>query len=209
MLILAAMGSEMTTNATPERNSDAAVGMPEAAFEALFREYFVPLCAFSQYHFGLDGDSAKDIVQACFLKLWEMRHAIDTGSSTKSYLYKMVANRCLDQRKHEKIKQRSEQVLLRDLPGRSVMPPVHPDFRELSASIDKAIGELPEQMRRVFELSRYEGLKYAEIAVKLDISVKTVETQMSRAMARLRVKLENYLVLLAVALLVWCQYYKK
>ena len=81
MLILAAMGSEMTTNAMPERNSDAAVGMPEAAFEALFREYFVPLCAFSQYHFGLDGDSAKDIVQACFLKLWEMRHAIDTGSS--------------------------------------------------------------------------------------------------------------------------------
>ncbi len=203
------MGPEMTTNAAPERNPDAAVGMPEAAFEALFREYFVPLCTFSQYHFGLDGDSAKDIVQACFLKLWEMRHAIDAGGSAKSYLYKMVANRCLDQRKHEKVKQRSEQVLLRDHPGQSVMPPIHPDFRELSTSIDKAIRELPEQMRLVFELSRYEGLKYAEIATRLDISVKTVETQMSRAMARLRVKLESYLVLLAAALLALCQWYKK
>lgn len=63
----------------------------------------------------------------------------------------------------------------------------------MAAQIDKAVAELPEQMRRIFELSRYEGLKYNDIANHLNICVKTVETQMSRALVRLRQKLSNYL----------------
>jgi RNA polymerase sigma-70 factor (ECF subfamily) len=69
------------------------------------------------------------------------------------------------------------------------------DFKQLNADIDKAISELPEQMRRIFKLSRFEGLKYTEIATELNMSVKTVETQMGRALAKLREKLSVYLVL--------------
>ena len=67
------------------------------------------------------------------------------------------------------------------------------ELKELQQDINKAIAELPDQMRRIFELSRYEGLKYTAIAQKLDISVKTVETQMSRALSKLREKLSSYL----------------
>ncbi|HEX8277618.1 MAG TPA: sigma-70 family RNA polymerase sigma factor, partial [Segetibacter sp.] len=73
------------------------------------------------------------------------------------------------------------------------------EFNELRSNIDKAIFELPDQMRIIFEMSRYEGLKYAEIAARLSISIKTVETQMSRALVKLRHKLSEYLPFYLIA----------
>ena len=76
------------------------------------------------------------------------------------------------------------------------------EYNELRFYIDKAVSELPEQMRTIFEMSRYDGLKYAQISARLSISVKTVETQMSRALVKLRNKLSNYLPDSITALLV-------
>ena len=134
------------------------------------------------------------MVHTAFIKLWETRQNISPGVSVKSYLYKIITNNCHDLIKHEKVKLAYRKTVLENASNRSVDEFQNADIKEMAANIDKAVAELPDQMRRIFELSRYEGMKYGEIAGHLDISVKTVETQMSRALVKLREKLAHYLL---------------
>lgn len=111
-------------------------------------------------------------------------------------MYKVILNICVDVLRHQKVKQKHEKYVLRNNIEGCLKNNFHdPDIKYLAADIDKAVSELPEQMKKIFELSRYNGLKYAEISSHLHISVKTVETQMSRALVKLRLKLFRYLPL--------------
>lgn len=167
----------------------------DKAFELFFKKYFMQLCAYCQYKFGFDLDLSKEVVHTGFIKLWETRQNISLGLSVKSYLYKIVTNNCLDILKHEKVKLKYEKLIIENTSLNAYSRDFqNADIKEMAAAIDKAVAELPKQMRRIFELSRYEGLKYNDIANQLNISVKTVETQMSRALARLRQKLSHYLI---------------
>ena len=174
----------------------------EAALETLFKDCFKPLCAYCQYRFGFDLNEAKEAVHTGFIKLWESRETISPHSAARAYLYKIVRNVSLDMLKHEQVKQRHAMFVSKNQSSQETTAGFHEsERRQLSADIDKAVAELPEQMRKIFELSRYEGLKYAEIAARLDLSVKTVETQISRALVKLRQKLADYLVVLVLAIL--------
>ena len=166
-----------------------------AAFDDLFREYFKPLCAYCQFRFGLDIDAAKDAVHSGFIKLLESSAGFSSKLFTRSYLYKAVTNICLDMARHEIIKQKHEQFVQKTSKTELGDDNKITEFKELQNDINTAISELPDQMRRIFELSRYEGMKYAEIALQLGISLKTVETQMSRALVKLRHKLASYLTM--------------
>ena len=165
----------------------------DAAFEHFFKDRFTPLCAWCRYKFDFDLDVAKDIVHTAFIKLWKHRQSLSTAAAAASYLHTTIVNSSLDVLKHQRIKnkyahqvqQQHQAAITRDLEQF--------DLKKLQADIDKAVAELPEQMRRIFELSRYEGLKYNDIAARLDISVNTVETQMSRALAKLRTKLAGWM----------------
>lgn len=145
-----------------------------------------------------DLDEAEDLVQQTFVKLWEQRAAFDVQWSVKAYLYKMVHNRCLnrirDARTREKYKvynaEKLEQVHEHQ-PGAA---------SELSERIQQALTKLPPECRRIFELSRFDELKYREIADQLGISIKTVETQMGKALRLMRTELADYLITL-IALL--------
>lgn len=173
----------------------------DAAFEAFFKSHFAALCAYCQFRFGFETEAAKDVVHTAFLKLWETRETLSAELSLKAYLYKVAGNICLDILRHRKVRIKSEK-LLTDQAGSATINNVtdHADLWQLSADVEKAVAEMPDQMRKVFELCRYEGLKYTEVASHLTISVKTVETQMSRALARLRQKLSGYLtILVAIA----------
>lgn len=166
----------------------------DSSFENFFKENFSGLCVFCQYKFGFDLDVAKEAVHTGFIKLWENRSSISPDLSVKAYLYRIITNVCFDILRHEKVKQKHEKHVLKTSAAR--LNKSHPDvveFNELRNNVDKALSELPVQMRKIFELSRYEGLKYAEIAEKLSLSVKTVETQISRALVKLRKKLCDYL----------------
>lgn len=182
----------------PDHSSFQA-GFDEAAFEMFFKQHFMPMCAYCQYKFGFDLDQAKEVVHTGFIKLWENKGSISPNQSPKSYLYKIITNNSLDLLKHEKVKQKYERHVLQTdsevSPGDAFGTA---GFKQLSADVDEAVASLPEQMRRIFELSRFEGMKYAEIASLLQISVKTVETQMSRALLRLRQRLAGYLTLLVL-----------
>jgi len=181
-----------------ERNIETR--MDKGAFEKLFRSFFPSLVLFAQKYVP-DQDTAKDIVHNVFINLWEKRQQIDTGSPLKSYLFTSVHNRCLnyirDQKKFDKddtIFQRTDSADFSDGVDRL-------EEQELEQRIFDALQALPEKCREIFTMNRFDGLKYAEIAEKLGISVKTVETQMSKALKILREKLIDYLGMIILFIL--------
>ena len=170
------------------------------AFEELFRSFFPGLVLFAQKYVP-DQDSAKEIVHNVFLNLWEKREKVDTSSSLKSYLFTSVHNRCLnfirDQKKFDRHESHIEHLESSEFAdGTDYL-----EVQELELRIYDALQSLPEKCREVFTLNRFEGLKYAEIAEKLGISVKTVESQMSKALKILREKLIDYLKILILFML--------
>ena len=167
------------------------------AFEMIFKTYYQPLCNYA-YTFVQDRDEAEEIVQSTFLSVWEKRQDLAIHTGVKPYLYAMVRNAALNVIKHEKIKQQHAAVELAvaEKSSESVTRTVMAS--ELEERIYKALNKLPEQCRLVFKLSRFEELKYAEIAKQLDISVKTVENQMGKALKIMREQLKDYLPLLIV-----------
>ena len=167
------------------------------AFEMFFRTYYQPLCNYA-YTFIQDKDEAEEIVQSAFLSVWEKRKSLDIRTSLKSYLYTMVRNTSLNVIKHEKIKQKyvGEALAVDARSHEGVTQTVL--STELEERIQHAIEVLPEQCRLVFKLSRFEELKYAEIAVQLNISIKTVENHMGKALKIMREQLKDYLPLIIV-----------
>jgi RNA polymerase sigma-70 factor (ECF subfamily) len=169
-------------------------------FEHLFREYFTGLCLFARKYTG-DTDSAKEIVHTVFIRIWENRFDFDWEKPAKSYLFSSVYNRSLnfirDNKKFISHEKASQGNLIMDDGTFSD----HMESAELENRIKSALQKLPEKCREVFELSRFENKKYAEIAVSLNISVKTVETHMSKALHVLKEELKDYLTILILLLL--------
>lgn len=165
-------------------------------FEELFREFFPALMAFARKILG-DEEDAREVVQQVFINLWEKRAKLDLSTSLKSYLFTSVHHRSLnvirDRKKHSPAE-------VPELSGEwDVSAQI--ESMELEKKIRDTIDQLPDKCREIFTLNRFEGLKYGEIAMKLDISVKTVENQMSKALKILREQLGKYLTLLLWLLL--------
>lgn len=188
----------MTPNETSRKSHEWPFGndvvSDETKFELFFRNNFVRYCFYCQYKFGFNIDEAKEAVHLAFIKLWEHRDTIERHSSVASYLQKVIHNNCLDALKHEKIRSKYRTSLAtRTTDENNTHAFNRIDLHLLESNIQKAISELPPQMKKIFEMSRFEELSYRDIAVRLDISKKTVETQMGRALAKLRQKLEHYI----------------
>jgi RNA polymerase sigma-70 factor, ECF subfamily len=165
------------------------------AFEMYFKSYYQPLCNYA-FTFLRDKEEAEEIVQTAFVSVWEKRTSLNIHSSSKSYMYAMVRNACLNILKHEKIKQKyAGEELALSKPGYEAVNDTI-DSAELESRILLAIEKLPEQCRLVFKLSRFEELKYSEIAEQLHLSVKTVENHMGKALRIMREQLKDYLPLL-------------
>jgi len=151
------------------------------AFTILFEQYYDLLCYFSSRYLQ-DMDLSRSLVQQVFVDLWTNREKLSVDFSLKSYLYKVVKNRSLDHLRQRKITAvpDNHSLAATDATDERIIA------SELNSSIFTAIYQLPEKCRQVFILSRFEGLRYAEIARELGISVKTVEMQMGIALNRLR-----------------------
>jgi RNA polymerase sigma-70 factor (ECF subfamily) len=175
--------------------------LDKANFEMLFRSHFSGLCFFA-HKYVKDFEAAKEIVQDAFLSLWEKRETIDMDRPVKSYLTMIIHNKCTnylrDNRKFDQNILHIENLAeVPEYDGADSMVE-----EELKNKIDTAIEELPEKCKQIFVMNRYENLKYQEIAVKLEISVKTVETQMSKALQHMRIRLAEYLTVL-LAMVLW------
>jgi len=166
----------------------------------LFKAHFAGLCYFAQKYVK-DFEAAKEIVQDAFLNLWEKRDNIDLDRPVKSYLTMIIHNKCTnylrDNRKFDNYILHVENLL--DIPEYEDADTFVQ--KELEAKIEIAINELPEKCREVFVLNRYENLKYQEIADRLQVSVKTVEAQMSKALQHMRIRLAEYVSVLLLIML--------
>ena len=165
----------------------------------LFREHFTGLCYFARKYTG-DLDAAKEIVHSVFIRIWEIRYEFDWDKPAKSYLFASVYNRSLNYVRNNKKFKSHEEASLHNLRTDETVYSNDLETAELQSRIKSAIMRLPEKCREVFELSRFENKKYSEIALHLNISVKTVESQMSKALYILKEELKDYLM---IALLIW------
>lgn len=158
----------------------------ESKFEQLYKEYYKALYA---YAFSMLRDEylAEEVVQTVFMRLWEKRSMMDVHTSWKSYLYRAVYHEALNVLKHKQVRERYASQHVRE---EAVLSN---DDSELRIRLFQALGELPEKCRAVFQLSRFEELKYHEIATQLGISIKTVEAHMGKALKTLRVRLAEFI----------------
>jgi RNA polymerase sigma-70 factor (ECF subfamily) len=172
-------------------------------FEELFKSIYSDLCAKANQYLQ-DLDAAEETVQEVFVKFWEARESIEIKQSAKAYLSTAVKNSCLNQLKHLKIKEDYKQHNQREIELEQNRDSDDSVLNsELNDKIKMAVDALPQSRKEIFLLSRYEGLKYKEIAEKLNISIKTVENQMGSALKYLKTELSEYLVTLVYFILFW------
>ncbi|MFP4470700.1 MAG: RNA polymerase sigma-70 factor [Bacteroidales bacterium] len=174
-------------------------GIGRNAYETIFRDHYSALVNFGMGYVH-DRDTSEEIVQEVFLNLWQKRDEISPGGNIRSYLFTSVKNRCLNYlRDHRKF--RSE---ILDLEVEAAAE--EPDMLQQAETMQRvkdAMDKLPEKCREVFEYSRFEDMKYREIAEKLGISVKTVEAQMSKALKILSHELKDLIILIIAWLQLW------
>jgi RNA polymerase sigma-70 factor, ECF subfamily len=172
----------------------------ERVFETVFRKHYQSLC---NYACGIlkDMDDAEEVVQSIFMKFWEQREGIEINVSLKSYLYRAVHNTCLNRLKHLKIQEVHKQYVGNYFEENYDSATEMMDKVELENRIADALEKLPEQCRRIFKMSRFEELKYQEIADRLGLSIKTIENQIGKALRIMRTELADYLPVMLFMLL--------
>ncbi len=161
-------------------------------FESVYMENYHSLIDYAQ-RFVFSKENARDIIQDTFIRIWEVRRSLPEDIHFRSYLFTAVRNRCLDFLKHQTQVNRYVQLRVKELEETGFQKKKQPEdplealiSKELQKKIIDTIDALPPRCREIFILSRFEGMKYKEISEKLNISVKTIETHMTRTLLALR-----------------------
>lgn len=167
----------------------------QSAFESLFREHYGALCGFARRLVG-DTAVAEELVQDLFVQLWEKRATLSPEISLRSYLFTATRNSCLNHLKHVAVRGRHEDHVRQQPQGLAADPSETVQLAELQARLGLAIEALPDRCGEIFKMSRFEGLKYDEIAERLELSPRTVEVQIGKALRILREALAEWLPVL-------------
>jgi len=170
----------------------------KSAFTFVFTTYYIDLTMFA-YTFLKNREASEEVVQDVFVKIWNNREELIINTSLKSFLLKSVQNKCLDYLRHQKIERKYQEyvltkpLLLENETEKYLM------YSELEERLSEALQLLPPEIGEAFYLNRQEGLTYNEIAVRLDVSVRTIEVRISKALIILRDYLKDYFILLYAA----------
>ena len=178
-------------------NTGIVIPGDEAAFKTLFTEHYKGMLSYACVILK-DETEAEEIVQNVFVRLWEKQSSIRIETSLKAYLYRMVYNDCMNQVKHRNVVLKFQKEKTYAMKNERDNAEDRMAASQLNEKLSHALRELPEQCRTIFQLSRFEDLKYREIAAELRISEKTVENQMGKALKLLRMKLVDFLPLIII-----------
>lgn len=182
----------METNDESERRLQERIRAgDESAFDTVFRSHYAHLVRMAE-SVVREQALAEEVAQEVMLELWRRRESLQIEQTFRAYLLRSTRNRALNQVRHQRVVAREAAIAAIDSPS---APSAEDEMlgTELEQAVRAAIDGLPEKYREVFQLSRDQGLRYAEIAVTLDISVKTVEKRMGQALAELRERLQQWL----------------
>lgn len=182
----------MDTNLSSERDLQRRIRAgEEGAFDSVFRAHYAHLVRMADSIIR-EPALAEEIAQEVLLELWRRRESLEVEQTFRAYLIRSTRNRALNHIRHERVVAR--QAAVAALESRS-SPSAEDEVLgvELERAVHDAIEGLPENCREVFLLSREQGLKYAEIATVLDVSIKTVEKRMGQALSELRQRLAPWL----------------
>lgn len=171
----------------------------EIAFRSLFFQFFSPLCVFAHRYVD-NWDTCEDIVQETFFKIWKNRKNIEINTSSRNFLITSVKNTCIDTLRKQETELSWQQKEIENNVSWYTSGDIYSTI-ELEQMLSAALAKLPDNIRTVFEKNRFEGMTYTEIATEHNISVKTVEAYMTKALKHLRVELKDYLPL--IILLLW------
>jgi RNA polymerase sigma-70 factor, ECF subfamily len=154
-------------------------------FESLFRSSYASLVRYAKT-IVKDHDTAEEIVQEFFFRMWQDRQKMNITNSVNGYLFRSVHNRCLHFIEHQKVVERHESEIIAsaDELNEQVTDTIY--YNELQARVARVLEKLPDRCSMIFSMNRFEGLKYSEIAEKLSVSVKTVELNMGKALKEFR-----------------------
>lgn len=165
------------------------------AFSLLFTAYYKDLVMFAG-SFLPDRGACEDIVQSVFLRIWNDRAILEIGVSFKSYLLISVRNSCLDEIRHRYVVREHESAMLANPVLDDVDTENYILYSDLNHHLGEALSKLPDKYREAFEMNRFDGLKYKEIAARLHVSERTVEVRVGKALELLRIYLRNFFVIL-------------
>jgi len=194
-MILILQGEAVANNAI---NNKQVYTNVEDLYKQCFHDYFEKLFAYA-FTIVKRNAEAKDIVQAAFIKLWEKRQEINLSVAARSYLYTTVYHLSLNNLRDHKIRNRHHENLAPPTITNRINTA---EEQEIKARINQAIDALPPRCKEVFCKSRLEGKKYAEIAAELNISIKTVEAQMGKALKTLREQLADLTIIWVIYLFI-------
>jgi RNA polymerase sigma-70 factor (ECF subfamily) len=171
-----------------------------SAFSRVFSVFYQDLVMFAM-RFTHDLNNAEEIVQDIFMKLWEEHESLKVTVSLKSYLLKMVQNKCIDWYRHKKIMQTYNNFVMESSPQFEYNTDSYILQSEFQEQVDIALGTLPEEISKVFRMNRDNGLKYHEIADILGVSVRTIEVRIGKALHMLRNHLKDYLIIMGIIMI--------
>lgn len=160
-----------------------------SAMQLIFKQHYTDACMVV-YKYVKDQNTAKDIAQEVFIKFWQKRNSINIQSSMKAYIRRMSVNEAISHLRRQKYFDEISTIEDQESSQHSEQQFLH---KELEDNISLAIDTLPPRCKIIFQLSRFEELTYKEIAARLEISVKTVENQMGKALKIMRASLKQYL----------------
>lgn len=170
----------------------------EIAFRTLFFQFFSPLCVFA--HRYIDSwETCEDIVQETFFKIWKNRKNIVINTSSRNFLITSVKNTCIDYLRKQETEQNWQQKEIENNTSWYTSGDIYSTI-ELEQMLSAALAKLPDNIRIVFEKNRFEGMTYSQIAAEHNISVKTVESYITKALKHLRIELKDYLPLMILLL---------
>lgn len=164
----------------------------DAVIEVFFKRYYQYLCIVVMRMLS-DKAKTEDLVQDVFYELWRKRESLFITTSLKAYLKRAAVNKTLNYFRAEKMKFSDNEIILPSIETETSSAIDIMETAELKIFIDQSIDALPPRCKMIFVLSRYEEMSHKEIAAQLDISVKTVENQISKALKLLRGQLVGYL----------------
>lgn len=168
----------------------------QEAFKKLFFNFYPSLCVFAQRYIS-SPEVCEDIVQEIFYNLWKNRKKIEVTSSFRNFLITSVKNGCTDYLRKKSVRQnyakRQTAHEVMDTPEEIYT------ISELEVMLHASLEQLSPNVKRAFELSRFENMTYNKIAEKMNISPKTVEAYISKALSTLRTELKDYLPLLLLS----------